>query len=384
MAIAEAHLAARFNRPGHEVVDHHTFVLASDGDLMEGVAHEAASLAGHLRLGKLIVSLRRQPRHAVAARRRSRSPRTSARASRPTGGTSQRVADGNDLDGDRARAARRDRRDRPAVADHRRAPCIGYGAPEQERHVRGARLAARRRRRSSATKRNLGWPTEPAFFVPDEARGACSARRLRAGARARGGLAAAVRRVRARVSRAGGRARAPVRGRAARRAGTRPAGCSRPTTRGWRRARLRRRVLQRAGAHAAGADRRLGRSRSVDVHCAEGSGDFEPESTSPTARRARSAAAGATPGATSISACASTRWARRSTGSPITAAVIPFGATFLVFSDYMRPAIRLAALVAAARRSSSSRTTASAWARTGRRTRRSSSWRRCARFRICS
>src|SRR5262249_47272290 len=55
MAIGEAHLAARYNRPGHEVFNHFTYVLASDGDLMEGVQAEAASLAGHLQLGKLIV-----------------------------------------------------------------------------------------------------------------------------------------------------------------------------------------------------------------------------------------------------------------------------------------------------------------------------------------
>src|SRR3974390_520345 len=55
MAIAEAHLAARFNRPGHEIVNHYTYVLAGDGDMMEGVTSEASSLAGHLRLGKLIV-----------------------------------------------------------------------------------------------------------------------------------------------------------------------------------------------------------------------------------------------------------------------------------------------------------------------------------------
>src|SRR5512143_3828798 len=54
LAIAERHLAAHFNRPGHEIVDHRTWVLAGDGDLMEGVAHEAASLAGHLGLGKLV------------------------------------------------------------------------------------------------------------------------------------------------------------------------------------------------------------------------------------------------------------------------------------------------------------------------------------------
>jgi len=55
MAIAEAHLAARFNRPGHTIVDHHTYAICGDGDLMEGVAAEACSLAGHLGLGKLIV-----------------------------------------------------------------------------------------------------------------------------------------------------------------------------------------------------------------------------------------------------------------------------------------------------------------------------------------
>src|SRR5438094_10421484 len=54
MAIAEAHLGARYNRPGQEIVNHHTYVLASDGDMMEGVASEAASLAGHLGLGRLI------------------------------------------------------------------------------------------------------------------------------------------------------------------------------------------------------------------------------------------------------------------------------------------------------------------------------------------
>ncbi|MHC4788599.1 MAG: transketolase family protein, partial [Planctomycetota bacterium] len=55
MALAEQYLAARFNRPGHRMVDHFTYVLASDGDMMEGLSHEVASLAGHLGLGKLIV-----------------------------------------------------------------------------------------------------------------------------------------------------------------------------------------------------------------------------------------------------------------------------------------------------------------------------------------
>ena len=54
LAMAEAHLAAKFNRPGHNIIDHFTYVICSDGDLMEGISYEAASLAGHLGLGKLI------------------------------------------------------------------------------------------------------------------------------------------------------------------------------------------------------------------------------------------------------------------------------------------------------------------------------------------
>src|SRR5699024_2317060 len=54
MAMAEAHLSARYNRENYSVIDHHTYALISDGDLMEGISHETASLAGHLGLGKLI------------------------------------------------------------------------------------------------------------------------------------------------------------------------------------------------------------------------------------------------------------------------------------------------------------------------------------------
>jgi len=63
MALAEAHLAQLFNRPGHTVVDHCTYFLASDGDLMEGVSHEACSLAGHLKLGRLIGIYDDNPHH---------------------------------------------------------------------------------------------------------------------------------------------------------------------------------------------------------------------------------------------------------------------------------------------------------------------------------
>jgi transketolase len=77
MAIAEQHLAAVFNRPGHTIVDHTTWVIASDGDLMEGISHEAASLAGHLGLGKLIVvrwCLYQRPQGPWAAQRLAGDP----------------------------------------------------------------------------------------------------------------------------------------------------------------------------------------------------------------------------------------------------------------------------------------------------------------------
>lgn len=87
MAMAERFLAARFNRPGHEVVDHYTYVLCGDGDLMEGVSAEAASLAGHLKLGKLIV-LYDSNDISLDGRRASPSPRMYGDALRPMGGRS--------------------------------------------------------------------------------------------------------------------------------------------------------------------------------------------------------------------------------------------------------------------------------------------------------
>ena len=87
MAIAERRLAAEFNRPGHDIVDHRTYVIASDGDLQEGVASEASSLAGHLRLGKLDRPVRRQPDPARRPDGAGRSARTCSGGSRPTAGT---------------------------------------------------------------------------------------------------------------------------------------------------------------------------------------------------------------------------------------------------------------------------------------------------------
>ena len=166
MAIAEVSLAARFNRADHAIVDHHTYVLASDGDLMEGVASEAASLAGHLRLGKLIAlyadNLVTLGGPANLCFTEDRQARFAA-----YGWHVQRVEDGNDIaEVAAAIEAARAEKSRPsfiAVRTH-----IGYGSPHKHdtSAAHGSPLGVEEVR---LTKENLGWPVEPAFDVPPEA-----------------------------------------------------------------------------------------------------------------------------------------------------------------------------------------------------------------------
>jgi transketolase len=167
LAVGAAHLAARFNRPGHEVVDHTTYVLASDGDLMEGVASEASSLAGHLQLGRLIVLYDDNRVSLAGTTDLSFTEDRSARF-RAYGWDVQDIDDGRDLAAiDRAVAHARAVEDRPSFIRVR--TVIGYGAPTKagtfEAH--GSPLGPDEVR---AAKENLGWPVEPAFFVPDDVR----------------------------------------------------------------------------------------------------------------------------------------------------------------------------------------------------------------------
>jgi transketolase len=130
MAIAEAHLAARYNRPGFEIVNHHTYGLVSDGDLMEGVASEAASLAGHLKLGKLIY-LYDDNRISLASSTDLTFTEDRARRFEAYGWHTQTVEDGNDLEAvERALEAARNETERPSlilVRTH-----IGYGSPHKQ------------------------------------------------------------------------------------------------------------------------------------------------------------------------------------------------------------------------------------------------------------
>jgi transketolase len=165
MAIAEAQLAARYNRPGHAPIDHHTYAMLSDGDLMEGVGAEAASLAGHLGLGKLICLYDDNHVTLSAGTDISFTEDRGARF-RTYGWHTTRVEDGNDLAAianalTQARAETR----RPSLILIR--THIGYGSPEQDSYTsHGSPLGEDDVRK---TKEKLHWPPEPAFMVPDAA-----------------------------------------------------------------------------------------------------------------------------------------------------------------------------------------------------------------------
>lgn len=165
MAMAEAYLATRYNRPDHTVIDHYTYGLVSDGDLMEGVAAEAASLAGHLKLGKLIY-LYDDNRITLAASTSLSFTEDRARRFESYGWHVQTVKDGNDLAAiEEAIRAAQEEEDGPsliAVRTH-----IGYGSPHKQDtfDAHGSPLGAEE---VKLTKENLGWPVEPTFHIPVE------------------------------------------------------------------------------------------------------------------------------------------------------------------------------------------------------------------------
>ncbi|MCR2831709.1 transketolase [Acidithiobacillus ferrooxidans] len=165
MAIAEAQLAARYNRPNHALIDHHTFAIVSDGDLMEGVASEAASLAGHLKLGKL-TCLYDDNYVTLAAATDISFTENRARRFEAYGWHTISVADGNDVAAiEAALTAARAETARPSLILLR--THIGFGSPEQDSFkAHGSPLGVNDVRK---TKQKLGWPTEPEFLIPDEA-----------------------------------------------------------------------------------------------------------------------------------------------------------------------------------------------------------------------
>jgi transketolase len=165
MAIAEAYLAARYNRPGFEIFNHFTYAIVSDGDLMEGVAAEAASLGGHLRLGKLIY-LYDNNHITLAASADLTFTEDVAMRFDAYGWHTQAVADGNDLAAiDKALGVASAETARPSLILLR--THIGYGSPGKQDsfEAHGAPLG---KEEVAATRKKLGWTNEP-FVVPEEA-----------------------------------------------------------------------------------------------------------------------------------------------------------------------------------------------------------------------
>ena len=168
MAVAEARLAARYNRPGFGIIDHFTYVIASDGDLMEGVASEAASLAGHLRLGKLIC-LYDDNRTTLSASTQICFTEDRAARFQAYGWQVQTISEGNDLEAiRRALENARNEKERPSLVLVR--THIGYGSPGKQDsfEAHGSPLGPEEVR---LAKERLGWPVEPSFLVPGEALG---------------------------------------------------------------------------------------------------------------------------------------------------------------------------------------------------------------------
>ncbi|MEO6689230.1 MAG: transketolase [Dokdonella sp.] len=339
MAIAEAQLAARYNREGHLVVDHRTYALAGDGDLMEGVVAEAASLAGHLRLGKLTCLY---DDNLVTLAGGTPITFTEDRAARfaAYGWHVVHVADGNDLAAiDAALVAARAETTKPSlilVRTH-----IGFGSPEQDSYkAHGSPLGDEDVRK---TKQNLGWPIDPPFLIPDEAlahlreavtRGAGDEQawdaRMQAYAQAFPDLAAEL--------------QCSLRGEL-------PAGwdVDIPTfpadTKGL--------ATRDAGGKIMNAIARklpalTGGSADLDPStktALKDLGDFNPRPTPGIDEQGSDGGGWSFAGRNLHFGVREHAMGAIANGMAAHGGVVPFGATFLIFSDYMRPPIRLAALM---------------------------------------
>jgi transketolase len=165
MAMAERHLAAVYNRPGFDVVDHHTYVLCGDGDLMEGVSHEACALAGTLGLGKLIVLYDDNLISLDGPTELSYNDDVLERFNAYHWHT-QRVADGNDLGAiEAAIEAAKAETGKPSMIAVR--TIIGYGSPKAGTNkVHGEALGPEE---TAETKKFFGFPVDQSFYVPDDA-----------------------------------------------------------------------------------------------------------------------------------------------------------------------------------------------------------------------
>ena len=340
MAIAEAHLAARYNRPGFEIVSHFTYGIVSDGDLMEGVAAETASLAGHLQLGKLIY-LYDDNHVTLSAGTDITFTEDCARRFEAYGWHTQAVKDGNDLAAiDRALCAARGETKRPSLILVRTR--LGYGSPHKQDtfEAHGSPLGAEEVR---LTKENLGWPTEPPFYIPEPVR-AHFLQAVERGERAEAewndkfsAYAQAFRELSQELQQlmrgempAGWDADIPQFSADAKGMATRVASGK---------------IMNAIAPHLPGL---IGGSADLDpsTHTAlKGLGDFEPSDAAARDTQGSDGGGWSYAGRNLHFGVREHAMGSIMNGLAAHGGTVPFGATFLVFSDYMRPPIRLAALM---------------------------------------
>jgi transketolase len=340
LAMAEAYLAARYNRGGFDIINHFTYGIVSDGDLMEGIASEAASLAGHLHLGKLIY-LYDDNRVTLSAGTDITFTEDRAQRFEAYDWHTQTITDGNDLNAlERALASARAETTRPSlilVRTH-----LGYGSPNKQDTYKahGSPLGEEEVR---LTKLNLGWPIEPTFYIPEEARAHFREAivkgqreelswndKLSSYARAFPKLAEELQQVT--------RGDLPV---------------------GWDKAiptfpvdakGLSTRVAsgQVMNAIAPRLPTLIGGSADLDPStytALQGLGDFESPATNPRDRQGSEGGGWSYAGRNLHFGVREHAMGAILNGLAAHGGTVPFGATFLVFSDYMRPPIRLAALM---------------------------------------
>jgi transketolase len=340
MAIAEAHLAARFNRPGHRIVDHFTYVFASDGDLMEGLSSEASALAGHLGLGKLVVLY---DDNGICLSGSTALTFTEDMDGRFTAAGWQvlSVPDGNDVAAvDRALGEAKTETTRPSFIRLR--TTIGCGAPGKQ-NTSGAHGSPLGPEEVRAAKEHLGWPQEPPFFVPEEVldfyRGAgaagagCEAAWQGAFARyaaAHPGEAAEFERVMKGDLPDGWEKALPVYG-----PGTKDA-ATRKTSEA---------VLQ---ALAPVVPELMGGSADLNPSTftwLKGQGDFEKPGKPPAGLEGAVGGEWGYGGRNIHFGVREHAMAAIAGGMALHGGILPFTGTFFTFADYMRPSIRLAALM---------------------------------------
>ena len=326
MAVAEAHLAATFNKPGHAVVDHHTWFICSDGDLMEGISHEAASFAGHFGLGKLI-GFYDDNKITIDGSTDLTFSDDTARRFEAYGWQVLHVDDVNDLDAiDQAIAEARADTRRPTLVVVK--TVIGYGSPNRAGTAKahGEPLGKDEIR---LTKEALGWRAAEPFFVPPEA--------LQHWREQTGERGAAAHREWTQAMEAFGRAHASDAAELSRRLEGR-------LPDGWE-AKLPSFTKENgAVASRAASNVVLNALAPVLPELVGGSADLTP-SNGTAIKNARNFARDDFAGRYVHFGIREHGMGAIMNGMALHGGVIPFGGTFLIFSDYMRPAVRLAALM---------------------------------------